>query len=92
MDKPLVGRAPAPSPPQGASLLADPSVPAENRIGALRAINDHTIDRIRGFLNEDQRQKYYPSGPPATPGTSRDSNLDDVLKSDGQTKKIRRME
>jgi hypothetical protein len=57
-------------------LLNDPSVPAENRIGALRAINDQTVERIRGFLNEEQKKKYFPNGPLPSPGASQESSSD----------------
>ena len=52
------------------ALLRDSSLPPESRTGALRAISNHTIERIRGFLTEEQRKKYFPAGAPDTPGTS----------------------
>ena len=38
----------------------DPSVPAAYRVGATRAITDRTADRIRAFLNDEQKKKYNP--------------------------------
>jgi hypothetical protein len=55
------------------ALLHDPLLPPEGRSGALRAANDRTVEQIRALLTDEQRQKYYPSGPRATPGTSADS-------------------
>jgi len=36
------------------------SAPAGDRVGATRAINTRTADRIRALLTEEQRNKYKP--------------------------------
>jgi len=38
----------------------DNALPAGNRVGATRAINTRTADRIRALLTEEQRKKYKP--------------------------------
>ena len=38
----------------------DPAVPPAYRISATRAISEQTSDRIRGFLNDEQRAKFNP--------------------------------
>lgn len=50
----------------------DTSVPASYRVLATRIISDQTADRIRAFLNDQQKKKYNPprlAPPPHAPGT-----------------------
>lgn len=61
-------------------LMRDPSVRPEDRVGALRAINDNTVERIRGFLNEEQRKNYFRSGAPKTPGIGQGPSVDELLQ------------
>lgn len=50
----------------------DPSpVPAAYRIGAVKAITDHTADQIRALLNDEQRKKYNPPRRPSPEGEQR---------------------
>ena len=41
-------------------LRQDGSIPGEERIGRLRALQDQTVLRIRSVLNDDQKKKYDP--------------------------------
>jgi len=41
-------------------LRQDGSIPGEERIARLRALQDQTVLRIRAVLNEDQKKKYDP--------------------------------
>lgn len=41
----------------------DPSVPAAYRVGAVQAISEQTIERIRAFLNDEQKRKFHPPPP-----------------------------
>jgi hypothetical protein len=41
-----------------ARLWNDGSIPAARRVSATQAIGDHTADRIRALLNDEQRKKY----------------------------------
>jgi hypothetical protein len=43
----------------------DPSVVPDDHVRALRAINQKTVERIRGMLDQEQRDKYSP--PPSRP-------------------------
>jgi hypothetical protein len=45
-------------------LWNDTSVPAAYRVSAMRAIGEHTAERIRALLNERQRQNYLAAKPP----------------------------
>jgi hypothetical protein len=49
-------------------ILRDPSLAADDRIGALRAMNQGTTERIRSVLDEEQKKKYNPL--PAHPAAS----------------------
>ncbi len=50
-------------------VWGDPAIPADDRVGATRAILRRTEDRIRALLNEEQRKKYPAAAGPrdATP-------------------------
>ena len=69
-------------------LRNDPSVPGENRIGAIRAINDTTEDRIRDLLNEEQKKKYNSPRPRQTPGPSQESDLNDWVNAINRSKQV----
>lgn len=43
---------------QAQRIAKDPVIAAEDRIGALRALNQHTRERIGGMLDESQKIKY----------------------------------
>jgi len=49
---------------QVSRLWNDTTVPAANRVIETRAIMDKSADRIRAFLNEEQRKKYNPPRQP----------------------------
>ena len=40
-------------------VWSDPSVDADDRVGAVKAINAKTIGQIRALLTEEQKQKYF---------------------------------
>lgn len=44
-------------------IARDPAIAAEDRIGALRALNQHIRERIGGMLDENQKKKYRSSAP-----------------------------
>ena len=57
---------------QTLKVWSDPAtVPAAYRIAALKAISEHTADRIRALLNDEQRKKYNPPARPPVPETER---------------------
>lgn len=39
-------------------ITRDPAIAPEDRVGALRALNQHTRERIGGMLDENQKKKY----------------------------------
>lgn len=39
-------------------IARDPAIAPDDRIGALRALNQHTRERIGGMLDENQKKKY----------------------------------
>jgi Spy/CpxP family protein refolding chaperone len=45
-------------------VWSDPSIPADYRASAVKAISDGTADQIRALLNEEQRKKYPAKLPP----------------------------
>ena len=51
-------------------VSSDPSMPAAYRVGAMQAINDQTIERIRAFLNDEQKRKFHPPRPRGTAESS----------------------
>jgi len=57
-------------------LWRDQEVPPEYRIGAMRAINEQTEDRIRALLNDEQKKKYVSSRPRDPARTSQQPNVD----------------
>jgi len=58
------------------NLWRDQKVPPEYRVGAMRAINDQTEDRIRALLNNEQKKKYVSSRPRDPARTSQQPKLD----------------
>ena len=40
-------------------VWSDPSIDADDRVGAVKAINAKTIGQIRALLTEEQKQKYF---------------------------------
>jgi len=51
------------------NVWSDPSIAADDRVGAVKAINEKTEAQIRALLTEEQRKRYFqprPSGSPAT--------------------------
>jgi len=48
-------------------IRSEPSIAPEDRIGALRSVNQKTVERIRALLDEEQRKKFSPPPPPARP-------------------------
>ncbi len=59
-------------------IRLDPALSGSARIERFRALQDATIARIRAVLNEEQRQKYNPLAPRATPQDQR--TVEDWLK------------
>jgi phage shock protein A len=57
-------------------LWRDQKVPPEYRVGAMRAINEQTEDRIRALLNDEQKKKYVASRPRDPARTSQQPNVD----------------
>jgi hypothetical protein len=57
-------------------LWRDQKVPPEYRVGAMRAINEQTEDRIRALLNDEQKKKYVSSRPRDPARTSQQPNVD----------------
>ena len=57
-------------------LWRDQTVPPEYRVGAMRAINEETEDRIRALLNDEQKKKYVSSRPRDPARTSQQPNVD----------------
>ena len=57
-------------------LWSDQKVPPEYRVGAMRAINEQTEDRIRALLNDEQKKKYVASRPRDPARTSQQPNVD----------------
>jgi hypothetical protein len=57
-------------------LWRDEKVPPEYRVGAMRAINEQTEDRIRALLNDEQKKKYVSSRPRDPARTSQQPNVD----------------
>ncbi len=45
-------------------IWSDPSLPPPYRVSATEALSEHTADRIRALLTEEQRKKYNPPRPP----------------------------
>lgn len=41
-------------------IRQDPSIEGSERIERLRALQDQTVQRIRGVLNDEQKKKYDP--------------------------------
>ena len=48
-------------------IRSDPSMAPDDRIGALRAINQRTSERIHAMLDQEQRNKYSPPPSPTEP-------------------------
>lgn len=48
-------------------LWSDPSLPAAERVGRLKAVTDHTGDAIRAILTPEQRTHYTAPRPPPSP-------------------------
>jgi hypothetical protein len=67
-------------------LWSDPSVPAGHRVREMQAINENTVARIRGLLNEEQKKKYFAPRPPESTDTSPKPSLDDWLNATRQQK------
>jgi hypothetical protein len=58
---------------QAQRIARDPAIAPEDRIGALRALNQRTRERIRGMLDETQKKKY---GLPASEAEAPDFGKD----------------
>jgi hypothetical protein len=48
-------------------IRSDPSMAPDDRMGALRALNERTTERIRAMLDQEQRNKYSPPPSPTQP-------------------------
>lgn len=48
-------------------IRSDPSMEPDDRMGALRALNQRTTERIRAMLDPEQRNKYSPAPSPTQP-------------------------
>jgi len=57
----------------------DPAVEADDRVGAVKAINDRTVRAIRALLSEEQRAKYIQAPPPGGPASGPQPSVEDWL-------------
>jgi len=61
-------------------LRHDTSIPGSVRIEWFRALQDQTVLRIRGILNDEQRNKYDPLAVRKIESSPQDRSVDDWLK------------
>ena len=61
-------------------LRTDPSLSGEARIARFRALQDTTVERIRGVLNEEQRKHYNPLAPRELQPAPEQRSVEDWLK------------
>jgi hypothetical protein len=61
-------------------LRTDPSLSGEARIARFRALQDTTVERIRGLLNEEQRKHYNPLAPRELQPAPEQRSVEDWLK------------
>ena len=57
-------------------LWSEQTIAPEFRVSAMRAINEKTEERIKGLLNDEQKDRYMSAHPPQTPGTPQQSTLE----------------
>ncbi|MBV8782786.1 MAG: hypothetical protein JOZ67_01220 [Gammaproteobacteria bacterium] len=64
-------------------VWSDPAIAASDRVGAVKAVNEKTIEQIRALLTEEQKQKYFQprpaQGPPPAAGPSESEWLNKTL-------------
>jgi hypothetical protein len=60
-------------------LWSDPSIAADDRIGAVKAINAKTVEQIRSLLTEEQKLKYFQPRQVASPATEPGPSVEDWL-------------
>jgi len=60
-------------------LWNDPSIAADDRIGAVKAINAKTVEQIRSLLTEEQKQKYIQLKAAGRPATESGPSVEDWL-------------
>jgi hypothetical protein len=60
-------------------LWRDPSIAADDRVGAVKAINAKTIDQIRSLLTEEQKQKYFQPKSPESPALESGRSVEDWM-------------
>ena len=59
---------------QLSALWAEQDVPGAYRVKATQAISDQTADRIRSFLNDEQKKRYIPPRPANRASPSEDAS------------------
>ena len=61
-------------------IRLDPSLTGSAGIDRFRALQEATVERIRGVLNEEQRKKYDPLAPRKIPPAPQQPSVEDWLK------------
>lgn len=61
-------------------LRADESISGSERIDRLRLLQDQTVDKIRGVLNDEQKKKYNPLAVRKVPPAADQKSVEDWLK------------
>jgi hypothetical protein len=64
-------------------VWADPAIAGDDRVGAVKAINEKTVTQIRALLTADQRKKYFQPRPNGSPATEPTLSVADWLKASG---------
>jgi hypothetical protein len=60
-------------------VWTDPGIAADDRVGAVKAINDNTRSQIRALLTEEQRKKYFQPRPAESAATDPKPSVGDWL-------------
>ena len=61
------------------SVWSDPSIAADDRVGAVKAINAKTVEQIRSLLTEEQKEKYFQPQPPGSAPTEPGPSVEDWM-------------